>query len=267
MARETTLARANAVNFHFSSEISNEYDEVYIDDVSLLGGNVQYSVNPVYHMANTNTLEGVAPLLVNPGFDGPNATNWTRSGNATNENWGNWIMVLENWNSTTGQFYQTISNVVPGRTYAFTVAAQKGSNLVGQVRLELAWYNGTTLLSTDSTDVTAQITATAWNRVGTGNRTAPASATKVLARVTGTGSAPPYADNCCKFDDAVLTDGRYPDNDWVYNWVTNLSLSWDTNAAEGLKSARLHTTSTNWVGGMLLPLGSDLGMVVRLQVA
>jgi hypothetical protein len=253
--RETALRNVNAIQFKFASKADGEYNEVYVDDLAFFGGSKYYLPHAVYNKKNTLSMEDFdGGFLTNKSFTGPGAPGWTLTGNAANEDWGNWRLVLENWTGTNiGSAWQDVP-VRGGHAYQFSVTGWKNAGFNGQAYIELAWYDASSVhLGTDSKNITAQLTEDAalhtlsW-------RWAPETATKARVRIrTDGGIIPPYTDNGVQFDDAEFAEyGLVADNGWIGNWIPGASLASSTNRAEGSKSLVLKSTSSSWLGGMFV---------------
>ncbi|HBA85682.1 MAG TPA: hypothetical protein DCZ95_16495 [Verrucomicrobia bacterium] len=253
--RETALRNVNAIQFKFASKADGEFNRIYIDDLSLFGGSKYYLPHAVYNKKNSVSMEDFdGGYLTNKSFTGPGAPGWTLTGNAANEDWGNWRLVLENWTGTnTGSAWQDVT-VEEGQAYQFSVKAWKNAAFNGRAYIEMAWYNASSLhLGTDSLDITDDLTESAQAFTLTW-RWAPDTAAKVRVRLrTDSGIIPPYADNAVQFDDAEFAKyGFVADNGWIGNWIAGSSLDSSTNRAEGNRSLVLKTTSSDWLGGMFV---------------
>jgi hypothetical protein len=268
--KEEALSVVNAIQFKFASKINNETNEVFIDDLSLYGGSVQYSANAVYHKNNTVSMEGFGGLLQNGTFDGPGAPGWTMATIAANENWGEWMLVMEHWNgatSTTGECYQIVSNgITAGQSYKFDIQAQSAAGYSGRAAISLVWMNSSgAALSTNEVEITSGLSQAQFNNFTTGWQTAPANATKVRVGFKSWASTvPPYTDNCVKFDNAfLLKQGSDPDSAWITTWTNGFTVTYTTNRAEGEKAMQIGTSlaTPGWLAGFAVaPYGQGVTM-------
>ena len=272
VARDVALSRINAIQFKFGSEITNESEDLYVDDVAIFGGNVTYASNVIYRQQNTLSMEGGSNWLVNGTFIGPNAPGWTMASApiVTNENWGNWMMVFEHYNGTTtsgGDCYQTVtSGIAVGNSYKLDVDVQKSATTyTGRAYMNLVWLTSSnTTVQTDSTNITALIVTNWFTTVSTGWKVAPTGAVKVRVDLASTNSTvPPYTDNAVKFENAVFSGSALPDNGWITTWTNGFVTSYTTNCAEGTKAIQLSCTNSTpgYLAGFLVaPYGQGQTM-------
>jgi hypothetical protein len=160
-------------------------------------------------------------LLLNSSFEtntggGGSAANWTNTGATGTETWawhtGDWGMAVYSWGgwegcpwpeAGTGEFYQDVA--VTGDTYyAYTIWATRDPwtvPMAGSITMKIEWYDGATLLSTVSRDITNAIGVEApplpnWVQVNID----PLSPTDAdMARVM---ISTHVVNNALKFDDA-----------------------------------------------------------------
>ncbi|OGV47461.1 MAG: hypothetical protein A2X46_14155 [Lentisphaerae bacterium GWF2_57_35] len=266
--KEDALSVLNAIQFKFASKINNETNEVFIDDLSLYGGSVQYNANAIYHKGNTVSMEGFGGLLVNGTFDGPGAPGWTMVNIAANENWGEWMAVMEHWNGSSasvGEYYQIVSNgISAGQSYKFDIQAQSAAGYSGRASISLVWLNAAgAALSTNEVEITSGLSQAQFITFTTDWRTAPANSAKVRVGFKSWNSTvPPYADNCVKFDNAVLLkQGIEPDAAWITTWTNGFSATYTTNRAEGEKAMQIGTSvaTPGWLAGFAVaPYGQGV---------
>ncbi len=253
--RDTALCQIAAIQFKFASKIGGEHGEVFVDDLALFGRDRHYLPHGVYRKQNRLSMEGFGGgLLTNAAFNGPGAPGWVLSGNAMNEEWGNWRIALENWTGTnTGEAWQSVP-VQGGEAYQFSIGAWKNAGFNGQAYMELAWYDAASNhLGTDSKNITADLT----NVLQTFTlpwRWAPPTASRVRVRVrTAGGVVPPYADNAVQFDDAEFVKyGLEADDGWISGWIGGEAIAYSTNCAEGSRAMRISTTNRGWLAGMFV---------------
>ncbi|MFH0881048.1 MAG: CIA30 family protein, partial [Lentisphaerota bacterium] len=252
--REEALRHVNAIQFKFASKVDGEVNRIYVDDLMLFGGTIHLLPHVIYNKKNTISMEGFdGGFITNKTFEGPGAPGWTLTGNAVNEDWGNWRMVLENWSGTfEGSAWQEVA-IQSGKAYQFSIKAWKNAGFNGQAYMELAWYNAASIhLGTDSLNITPPLTEVSqtctlpW-------RWAPDGAARVRVRVRTDGGAPPYTDNGVQFDDAEFSEyGFVADNGWIGSWIAGASLESSSNRAEGEHSMCLKSSSSNWLAGMFV---------------
>jgi len=259
--RDTALKLVNAVQFKFASKINNETNEVFIDELALIGGQIAYSSNVIYHKENTISMEGYAGMaLVNPSFTnaGGSATaihGWTLSGNVRGEDWGanGGDAVFEWWNGGVGAIYQAVTNIRPGAAYRFSAEMTKSADFAGSIYMEMIWLTAAdAIISTNATDdIAPDITTADWpySSHNTGWVTSPTNAAKVWLQVR---SASVTAGNT-KVHDAAISGTQQPDNQWYTDWISGFAVTYTTNRAEGERAAHLDTTNTDWVAGMYVP--------------
>ena len=258
--RDTALRLVNAIQFKFASKLDGEHNVVYADDVALFGGDKHYLPHVVYQKQNKISMEGFdGGLMTNGSFGGPGAPGWTLSGNAANEDWGNWRLVMENWTGTNyGTAYQTIG-VSTNKAYQFAVNAWMNTGYNGNAYIELAWYDAATNhLGTDSKNITADLTADSKTFTLTW-RWAPDNARYVQARLRSAGATvPPYADNAVQFDNAEFSEyGFVADDQWISGWIGGESIGYSTNCVEGQKAMLISSTNRGWLAGMFVaPYGT-----------
>jgi len=259
--RDTALRFVNSIQFKFASKINHETNHLFIDDLALIGGNITYSSNALYHRQNTVSMEGYAGMsLVNASFTnaGSSATTihgWVLSGNVRGEDWGanGGDAVFESWNGAAGAIGQEVGGVVAGSDYKFLVQMSKHASFTGSVYLETVWLtSGSVVIQTNRTaDIAPSITTADWppSSHDTGWVEAPATAAKVRVQIRVAGVT---AENV-KAHDASVTGSQYADNSWYTTWIPGFSVSHTTNRAEGEYAARFNTTNTDWVAGMYVP--------------
>ncbi len=153
-----------------------------------------------------------ANLLTNAGFEtegaggAQDAADWTRSGEAGREAWANHTglqgMALYGWGTGTGDAYQAVGATVD-TVYTYKLWTLGDSDTyTGNFYMELAWYDGATLLSTDSQSVAL---GTSWAQK-TLTATAPTNTTTVRAILRSAS-----VNTTGKFDDAELDGTPIPE--------------------------------------------------------
>ncbi|NCC51372.1 MAG: hypothetical protein EOM20_09175 [Spartobacteria bacterium] len=252
--RDTALRHVNALQFKFASKTDAEYNQLFIDDLALFGGNKYYLPHGVYHKQNRLSMEGGdGGLVSNPGFDQA-LGGWVTEGNATYENWSGWRMVFENWTGTNyGRVWQRVP-VDDTKAYNFSMNAWKNAGYNGEAAMELFWYDAdTNLVGMDSLDITASLTAGAQPFSLDWRWAAEDAAFVEVAIVSSAAIVPPYTDNGMQVDDAILAEyGLNADDGWISGWIPGSTHSYSTNAVEGLGALRVASTNAGWLSGMFV---------------
>ncbi|NCC52983.1 MAG: hypothetical protein EOM20_17470 [Spartobacteria bacterium] len=267
--REEALSKINSLQFKFASKINYETNEVFIDDLALFGGDIDYHTNVIYHKENTVSMEGyeglllVNPSLTNAGGSTTTIYGWTLAGNVRGEDWGanGGDAVFEQWHGSAGTVEQTLTGISAGAEYKFTTMMSKHVSFAGAIYLEMIWLSAADApLQTNATaDISGDITTADWplSSHDTGYVTAPSGAAKVKLRVR---AASVTVENA-KVHDASISSRQQADDGWQL-WTDGFAVTYSTNCAEGAKAAELSSTNTDWVAGMYVPPFSSQGVTM-----
>jgi len=160
--------------------------------------------------AHANLLVNSGFETVGPSWEGPDwgALNWTNAGNAHRETWGDFsergtgTAGIGIWPSTpNGTFWQTLA-ATSDTNYDYSIWTKRdGGDVTGTYYMTLEWYNGGSLIRTDTQNVSP---TTSWEQQ-VYNVTSPSSidSVKVLFGQS--------ADKVGKWDDADFDTTTIPE--------------------------------------------------------